>query len=283
MIQVGLTGIPPFTGVALRFAIAGGLLVALARVRGVRLGATRTERRLWLANGALSFAGSYGVVYWAEQWVPSGLAAVLFAIYPLVVALLAHFFLPAESLHAREVLGVLIGFCGVGVIFSEDLAALGGPAVAWGAAVMLISPVVSAAGSVAVKRWGAGIHAFSLASVPMLVGAAIMAVPALALERDRTLSWTPPAIFALLYLTLAGSALTFSLYYWLLLQLPAKRLALIAYVIPILAVAIGVLRGEPLTGRILAGSLGVVLGVALAVQRPPGTSRRAPPGGAGAG
>jgi drug/metabolite transporter (DMT)-like permease len=269
VIQVGLEGIPPFTGVSVRFAISGALLLGLAYARGIRLGASRRERHLWWINGSMSFAVAYGVVYWAEQWVPSGLAAVLFAVYPLFVAILAHFVLPAEPLKLREVLGVLIGFGGVGVIFSEDLAALGGPQVAVGALVMLLSPLASAGGSVAVKRWGGDIHPFSLAAVPMLVASAVTAVPAVGLERGREISLDAVSVGALLYLAIVGSAVTFSLYFWLLSHLPAKRLALIAYVIPIIAVGVGVARGEPLTLRMLIGAAGVVAGVAIAVAGGP--------------
>jgi drug/metabolite transporter (DMT)-like permease len=267
VIQIGLEGIPPFTGVALRFTIAGLLLLALALARGVRLGAERHEMRLWIANGVLSFAVSYGIVYWAEQTVPSGLTAVLFAVYPLFVAILAHFALPGERANAREVVGVLIGFGGVGVIFSEDLAALGGPGVALGAAVMLLAPLAAAGGSVAVKKWGGRIHPLSIAAVPMLVGAAVIAVPAVGVERGVPIRWDVVSVAALLYLAIAGSAVTFSLYFWLLAQLPAKRLALIAYVIPVIAVGVGVMRGEPVTARILAGAVCVVVGVALARTR----------------
>lgn len=266
MIQVGLRGIPPFAGVSLRFAIGGGVLLALALARGVRLGRTRRERGLWVINGLLAFTGSYGVVYWVEQWVPSGLTAVLFATYPLFVAALSHLILPSEGVERAELLGFLIGFGGVGLIFSEDLATLGGPGVALGAAVMLISPLVAAGASVAVKRWGAGIHPLSLASVPMLIAAGLMGAATFGLERGRALIWTRASVAALLYLALAGSAVTFTLYYWLLSYLPVKRLALITYVVPVVAVTIGVLRGEPFTLRMLVGSACVVAGVALAMR-----------------
>ena len=126
VIQIGLRGIPPFTGVALRFAIAAALLLVLVRVQRVRLGRLPRERWLWLINGTLAFSASYGIVYWAEQWVPSGLTSVLFATYPLFVAILGHFALPSEALTRPETIGALLGFAGVGVIFSEDLALLGG-------------------------------------------------------------------------------------------------------------------------------------------------------------
>jgi len=267
VIQIGLEGIPPFTGVALRFTIAGALLTLLALIRGTGLGRSRRELALGAASGLLGFTISYGVVYWAEQWVPSGLAAVLFATYPFFVAILAHFALPAEALRRPEVIGILVGFGGVATIFSADFSTLGGAAVSRGAVVMLLSPMAAAAASVAVKRWGRGIHPSTLTALPMLMTGAVMGVLALATESGRAVTWNGVSIAALLYLAVMGSAVTFSLYYWLLAQIPAKRLALIAYVIPVVAMAIGAFRGEPLTMKTVAGSALVVVGVALAVRR----------------
>lgn len=269
-IRIGLEGIPPFTGVALRFALASLLLFALVPVFGVRLGRTRREVGLWAVNSLLSFSLSYGIVYWAEQRVPSGLAAVLFATFPLFVAALGHFWLPGERLTGRAAIGSLVGFAGVVVIFSEDLSQLGGPGVATAAAVMLVSPLVSAIANVAVKRWGSGIHPLSLTAVPMALTAVTMGALAALVEGGREIAWTLPAVGSLLYLAVFGSALTFTLYFRLLDRLPATRLSFITYAIPVVAVATGTLAlGEPMTPRILAGASLVVIGVAAAVRKPP--------------
>ena len=272
VIHIGLQSVPPFSGVAIRFGLAGVLLLLLARVRGVRLGQTRRERYLWVVNGTLSFAVSYGIVYWVEQWVPSGLTAVLFAIYPLMVAILAHFLLPQEPLHRAELLGVLVSFAGIGVIFSADFTALGGRQVALGAIVMLLSPLAAAAGSVAVKRWGRGIHPLSISAVPMLVAAAMIALPAIALERELDFDWNTRSLLALGYLTVVGSAVTFSIYFWLLTHLPAKRLALIAYICPAVALVLGwAIRGESLGATTIVGAALIVLGVGVAGRTAPST------------
>ncbi len=267
VIRAGLVGVPPFTGVALRFAIASILLIALCLIRGVRLGTSRRERALWLVNGVFAFSASYGIVYWAEQWIPSGLASVLFATYPIFVAMLAHVMLPGERVGAAEGFGILLAFAGCAVIFSEDLAALGGPRVAVAAAVMLLSPAVSAVASVAVKKWGGGVHPLSLAAVPMGITGGIMAALAWATERHRQVVWDARSLGALIYLAVLGSAVTFSLYYWLLSHLPAKRLALIAFIIPIVAVAIGWILREPFTPRMLAGSALVIASVAITTHQ----------------
>ena len=264
VIRVGLAGIPPFTGVTLRFAIAGGLLFALAPRLGVRFGRSRREVLLWVTNGLLSFCISYSVVYWSEQFLPSGLTAVLFATNPLFVAALAHFALPGERLSAAAAAGLLLGFAGVVVIFSDDLRLLGGERVREAALVMLVSPAVSAVSSVAIKRWGRGIHPLSLSAVPMLLCAVVMAPVAAIAEHGVPVVFDARSLAALFYLALLGSALTFSVYYWLLARVPATRAALISYLIPIVAVALGALLfDEPLRPRLLAGSALVLAGVGL--------------------
>ena len=269
-IKVQLRGIPPFAGVALRFGLASLVLLALAPRFGVRFGTTRRERVLWLVVALLSFCGSYGIVYWAEQHgVPSGLAAVLFAIFPLLTAGLAHLAVPEERLSGKAVLGMLGALAGLAVIFSEDFARLGGREVARAALVMLGSPVVAAVSNIAVKRWGHDVHPISISAVPMGLTAVVMGAVAAAVERDRPLLPDPLAWAALVYLAVFGSALTFSLYYWLMRHVPVTRVSLIAYLTPLVAVLIGTLwMDEPMTGRVLAGSALVLAGVALALHRP---------------
>ncbi len=265
-IQIGLERIPPLGGVAIRFLLAGVVLWAIARARGIRLGRNKYEKKLWWINAAFAFALSYGVVYWTEQWLPSGLAAVLFATYPLFIGLIAHLALPGERLSAAEGVGMLLGFAGVATIFSADFGTLGGRHVFIASVVMLASPAAAAIATVCVKRWGGSIHPLSLTAVPMIMAGAAMGIVALVFERGRTYTWDAAAIGALLYLAVIGSAVTFTLYYWLLAYLPAKRMALIAYLIPLIAVTIGTLRGERLTSHILIGSVTVIAGVALALH-----------------
>ena len=141
---------------ALRFALAAVVLLAVSRILGLPLGSSRRERGLWVVNALLSFSISYGVVYWAEQWVPSGLAAVLFSTFPLFVAGMAHFWLPGERLTLAGLLGITLGFVGVVTIFSEDLTAISGMEVRRASILFLISPLVSALANVVIKRWGTG-------------------------------------------------------------------------------------------------------------------------------
>lgn len=269
-IRIGLSGMPPFTAVAIRFAIATGVLFGIAKAWKVRLGTQPFEKALWVLNGLLFFSVSYGVVYWSELYVPSGLASILFATFPLLVTVLAHLLLPGEPLRPRTGVGAVLAFAGIVVIFSEDLARIGGPKTLPAAALLLLSPLVSSISSVAVKRWGAGIHPISLASVPMAIATVVMAILALAFEREQPVVFNTATVGSLVYLSLFGSALTFTLYYWLLRHVRASRVALIAYATPVIAVITGVLvLDEPLTPRFVIGGVLVIGGVALVAKAPP--------------
>jgi len=263
-IRLGLEGLPPFTGVSLRFLVAGSLLLVLVPVFKVRFAWSRRELTLWLVNGGLAFSASYTIVYWAEQHIPSGLTAVLFATYPLFVAALAHLLLPGERLEVRALFGILLGFAGVAVIFSDDLRALGGANVRHAALVMLGSPIVSAMATVVVKRWGTGIHPLSLTAVPMLLTGLVVGGLALAFESGARLVFDARSVGALLYLAVLGSAVTFTVYYWMLSHAPATRVALIAYTIPVVAVLVGALLfHEPVRPRLVVGGALVLAGVAV--------------------
>jgi drug/metabolite transporter (DMT)-like permease len=219
-------------------------------------------------NGLLSFSASYTIVYWAEQHIPSGLTAVLFATYPLMVAVIAHFALPGERLGWSASGGILLGLAGVAVIFSDDLRLLGGANVREVALVMLLSPFVSAVATVAVKRWGRGIHPLSLTAVPMLMTAVVVGSLAVVFEREATLVFDLRSVGALLYLAVLGSGVTFTTYYWMLANVPATRVALIAYTIPIVAVAVGALLfQEPIRPLVVLGGALVLVGVAIVTRR----------------
>ncbi len=263
-VRIALEGFPPFAGVAVRFALGAAALAAIGRWRGEPLAGDPRLRWLWPIQAVLTFGVSYGLVYWAEQVVPSGLVAVLFATFPLWVVLLAAIILPQERLGFGGFVGLALGFVGVVVIFSEDIVSIQGGEVIGVGLVMLLAPIASAFGNVAVKRWGAGLNAYALTAVPMIMTAAGMGILSLWLERDRPIIWHLAPVMATVYLAIVGTALTFSLYFWLLGHVSATRMSLVAFGTPLIAIGLGAVAfGEPITTRIVVGSLLVVGGVAL--------------------
>lgn len=261
-IRVCLEVQPPLSSAALRFLVAGAAMAALAPALRRVDRAPPPPAWLWLATGTLSFAGSYGVLYVAEQTVPSGAAAVLWAVFPLLMASSGVAWL-GETLAARQWLGFLVSFAGIVTVFGSDLG--GGVG---GALLLLVSPVISAIGTTLVKKFGRGTSSVLLNRNGMLFGALLLAAAAAANESPLHVQWTWRAAAATLYLAVPGTAVTFGAYFWLLQRVPASRLALISYVTPVLAVALGALVGDGAFGAPLAaGTLLVVAGIALVVQK----------------
>jgi drug/metabolite transporter (DMT)-like permease len=270
-IKIGLGTMPPFLSAGMRFALAAGILSGLSWAAGVPWPTRARTHAGLLALGFLNFVVNYGVVYWGEQYVSSGLTAVLFATYPLFVLLVAHATIGGERITPRKAIGVALGFAGVYVIFRSDLA-VGDPRAALAAAVILVSPVASALTSVGIKKWGHDFHPYTLTALPMAYGALALTAIGLAFEDARTIEWSTAAIGSLAYLALFGSVIAFVIYYRLLKVVPVSLLALVSYAFPIVAVVLGwLVLDERLSGSTLVGAFGVLVGIALATwrRRPP--------------
>jgi drug/metabolite transporter (DMT)-like permease len=235
--------------------LAAAVFAALAPMLARREGGARPPAWLSASLGSLSFAAAYGILYWGETIIPSGLASVLWAVFPMMMAVSGHLFLPGERLRARQGLGFGLGFVGILLLFATDLGDLGPGTRAVGA-LYLLSPLCSTVGNTLAKRFG------ERTSSVLLNRAA-----ALGLEREAELVLTGRAVLCIVYLALVGTVLTFGLYFWLLRYAPANLLSLIAYVIPVLALALGwAVGGEPIGAHTLGGTALVLLGVALVVR-----------------
>lgn len=266
VIQGGLRDLPPFTSAAARFLLAGGLMALVARPLARMEGGAAPGIGLTLSMGVLNVGASYAIVYWSETVLPSGLVSLLWAVFPILMSLVGHYFLPGERLALLQWLGIATGFLGVGLLFVTDLPALG-PAAIPAAALLLMSPIVSVIGNFVVKRQGGGTSSVLLNRNGMLVGGALLAALALLLERDAERSWTAGALGSIAYLSVAGSVVAFGLYFWLLRHAPAYKLSLISYVVPLIALTLGALLGaERVTGFTLAGAALVLGGVALVLR-----------------
>jgi drug/metabolite transporter (DMT)-like permease len=274
VIKQGLADLPPLSSAGARFALAALLMCLLAPVLARREGGAAPPAWLWVAVGTLNFAISYALVYQAETVLPSGLVSLLWSVFPLLMAASGHWFLPGERLTPRRLLGFLLGFLGVFVLFRADVQALGPRAVAAGA-LLLLSPLVSAVGQTLVKRHGQGASSVLMNRNAMLLGAALLLLAAGVGERGAPVAWTPTALFSIGYLAAVGTVLAFGLYFWILRYAPSYRVSLIAYVTPAIALTLGSLvGGEPFAGTTLAGSALVLLGVVLVVRRLPGRAEQ---------
>ena len=267
-IKLGLSDLPPFTFAAIRFVIASAILFAIVAVRRLPLPRTRADLLLLATTGVLSFSLNYGLVFWGEQYVSSGLAALLQATIPAFGLVIAHVYLPDEQLTPVKIFGVVMGVAGVGVIFSNQLSVAGPRAVA-GCAALLVGAACAAYANVLVKARGANLNPAILAGGQMIFGLIPLWLMGILLEGNPLhLHWSRTAVISLFYLAIVGSVTAFLLYYWLVQHMDVTKTMLVALVTPVIAVSLGVLLlNEELNWRTFAGGAMIISGIGLIVLR----------------
>jgi drug/metabolite transporter (DMT)-like permease len=267
-IKLGLADLPPLTFAGIRFVIACAILFVIIRLRHLQLPRARADWILLAVAGILSFGFNYGLVFWGEQYISSGLAALLQATLPAFGLVFAHLYLPGERLNWTKIGGVVLGVCGVGVVFSNQLAIAGRLALA-GCVALILSAMFAAYSNVLVKKYGKHLDPAILAAGQMFFGLLLLLAVGISLEGNPTrFHWTPIALIALVYLAVVGSVIAFLLYYWLVLNMDVTKSMLIALVTPVVAVLLGmIVLDEQIGWRTLAGGAMIMLGIAFIVVR----------------
>ena len=267
-IKFGLRDLPPITFAGIRFAMAALLLGAIALARRIRPPTSRQEWGLLAYTGLLSITVNYALVFWGEQYISSGLAALLSATVPLFGLPLAHRYLAAEPLTRWKVAGVMLGLIGVAVVFSGELG-VGGPRAFWASVGIIGAALATAHASVLVKARGTHIEPPVLAGIQMAGGCLPLLVGGIALEGSPlSFHWTPLALACLAYLTVLGSVIAFLMYYWLIRHTAVTGVLMIPLVTPLVAVLIGVVfGGETIGWHTALGGGAIIGGVALAVLK----------------
>lgn len=260
-IRFAIETIPPFTMAGIRFLVAGTLLLGWARLRGVPA-ATGREWRAATVVGALLLLGGNGAVVWAEQWVPSGLTAVLVATVPLWMVLADWLWAGNPRPGAGAWAGIAGGLAGVWILVGDDaVRGLEGPVLA-GALVVILGSLSWAFGSILSRGLALPASPRMSTALQMLSGGALLSAAGLVTGewgRWDPAATSPGSLVALGYLILFGGVVAYGTYVWLLRVAPAGRVATYAYVNPVVALFLGwLLAGEPLTARTLAGA-GVTL------------------------
>jgi len=265
-IKIGLNGASPLTGAALRFLVAGIVLLSWSRVRGVTPPSTARGLRHVVVFGLCMFFIPYGLVYWGEQHIPSSLASILFSAMPFWVLLYAHLLIPEERFRWQQALGMAIGFFGVVLIFGEsgyrltDYFTLGMLAV-------LASAASSGFASVWVKKYHSEIHHFQTTAYGMLLGAFLLLVTS-RFEPHRFFIPDLPTVGSILYLGIFGSAVTFSVYTWLMHHVRVVKLSFITFLSPLVAIFAGwLVLGETLELKTFLGTALVFMGIFTADAR----------------
>src|SRR5687767_988705 len=272
-IKLGLADLPPLTFAGIRFAISCAILFPIVWVRHLPLPKTRSDWVLLVGTGVMSFSLNYGLVFWAEQYITSGLAALLQAMLPAFGLILAHIHVPAERMTWVKIAGVVLGVFGVGVVFSNQLAISGRLALA-GCVAMVLSAFFAAYSNVLVKTHGKNLNPAVLAAFQMLFGLIPLLLYGLTFEGNPLhLRWTPLALVCLMYLAVVGTVIAFLMYYWLIQNMDVTKTMLISLVTPVVAVILGMLvLDEQLSWRTLVGGAMIMAGIGFIVVRKPRTT-----------
>ncbi len=277
-IKFGLEETPPLLGAGVRFAFAGVLLLAICALTRRRLA---VDAALATILAVLPFAITYGLIYWGEQHIPSGLAAVLFGVMPIYVALIAAVTIDTEPLRARVLAGVGVALAGLALAFNESLALGDDEQAGLAAIACVLAPLASAFGNVAIKKRGEGNDALALNGWAMLGGGVLLLAVSAPIEDWGAAVWTGQAFGAIGYLAVIGSAVPFVVLTLLIRELPVVTMSYLPLLLPFGALLAGfALYDEPLTLTALAGAalvgLGLVIAQGLLVRRSAASESAAP-------
>lgn len=267
-IKVGLEDLPPITFATARFLLAVIILFFVIRIQKIPLPKTAKEWKLIALTGVLQFSFNYSLVFWAEQHITSGLAAVLQATITVFGLVLAWIFLPNERITKIKIIAVAIGIVGVAVIFHDQLQVQS--LLAFLASVgIVVGAYAAAQASILVKAKGGAFHPAALVFCQMICGLPAIIIYSLVAEGNPlTFNWTWQAVICVLYLTIFGTIAAFWLYYWLLSRIESTKAMMISLVTPLIAVVIGaIVLGETLPPQTGIGGLLIIASIGLIVFR----------------
>jgi len=264
-IRIAVQEVPPLFAAGARFFVAGVLLYGFMRLRG-HPAPTRAQWRSLALIGLLMFVAEYGPLFWAEKYVPSGIASVLEATLPLITLVVETLLFRQQRFHWGLLVSTLLGFCGVGVLLlhrgEQQFGVVPCIAILAGATGWALGSVLNRSLDLPESK-------------PLTAGAGMMLGGGMLLVLSASFGELHPwphvsmrAALALLYLIVCGSLLGFTAFVWLLARMPATRVASHAYVNPVVAVALGYfVAGEVVTTRTLIGTALVLASVVLILRK----------------
>jgi drug/metabolite transporter (DMT)-like permease len=234
------------------------------KFKKLKLQSDPTSIKLYIMLTIFSYVVPFGLVYWAEQFIASGLASVLFGVFPFFVIIFSRIAIPGESIGIFKLLGVTLGFTGIVFIFAENLS-FNIEKDFWGSLAVFSSGAMQAAVAVTMKKYGRHLNPLSMNLVPVLTAGLILIGVSLIIEDSSTWVFNNVAIYSILYLAVFGSLFTFTIYYWLLKRMNVVILSLSAFITPIVALLLGwIILSEKLSVQALVGSSLVLIGILFA-------------------
>ncbi|WP_455198932.1 DMT family transporter [Kaarinaea lacus] len=246
-------------GISGRMVLGAFVCAVLLQILKPGLPWHRLARNTYIAAGATIYVAMM-LVYWGAQYIPSGLIAVLYGLSPLMTSVFAHTLLGEKSFTPGKVFGMTLGFIGLVSIFASDIMLAGD---GWmGVLAILLSVFVHSGSAVWVKRIGSGLPGLTVTSGGLFMVTPLFLLTWALFDGHVPQQFPAQAGMALVYLGVFGSALGFTLYFYLLKNLEANRVSLITLLTPVLALMLGqLLNGEIIGPDVMLGSSLIITGL----------------------
>ncbi|TMC45370.1 MAG: hypothetical protein E6J23_05030 [Chloroflexi bacterium] len=275
-IKIGVTDVPPFVFAFARAVAVAGLLSIVAVALRQPFPRGRRTMAIALIVGLINIGWSWAIIFWSEQFVPSGLVSVFGAAAPVWTAVLAHFMVKGDRLSALKILGLALGLGGTVILIGAPDAA-DGVAGLIATALLALMPITWAIAAILQARYLRTVAPIPTVAVGTWASALLLA-PLAAAQLPQGQHWTLPSTLAFVYLVVFGTCFGMVVSLWLYRKLRPTTITLIQVIVPAEAILIGtVLLGEPVTVRMLGGAALVVAAVALNAiaggGRPPAEER----------
>lgn len=260
-IKLGLESMPPFFSAGIRFIVASFALFLFALKMNLKF-PTKLKDHLFFLYFSLSiFTIAYGLIYWGEQYINSGLTSVLFSIMPFYTAVLSIKLLPSEKVTSRKMLGIFIGIGGIVIIFFDQLKLEHAMAL-YGMIGILISPIFSSFGTLVGKKVSTKYNPIIINVLPLLYAGISFLIISVTTEQINNLQLTSMSYFSILYLAFFGTSLAFVLYFWLLKHTSAILMSSITFITPPLALIWGwLVLGEEISWNLALGMIIIFAGI----------------------
>jgi drug/metabolite transporter (DMT)-like permease len=264
--RVAVQHIPPYAVGSTRYLISGSLMLLWCALSGRKLRISRLDLVRLLAIGVLLLSVANVGVLWAEEYIPSGLTALIVAIVPIWVVVLETWVFRVGKMPGRALLGLALGIAGMLILLWPKIASGThlGRLELFGAGILIVASLSWALGSILSHRWTLSVDVFASAAWQMMLGGLVNTVIAAVTGQFARATWTASGAWAIAYLVVSGSLIGFTAYIWLLEHVPPPKVATYAYVNPIVAVFLGwLLLRERVDLFTLAGTAIIIGSVAL--------------------
>ena len=258
-----IDGTPPFFGSGFRFFFGGIILWGIILYKRDFPSFKALPLQLYLQFGLLNLTICYGLTYWATQFIYSSLSALIWAGFPLCVAVFSYFMLPDEVFTKKKIISLFLGTIGALLILREGLN-FKGDQVVIGIFLVVIAVIIAGYPNVYLKRYSNTVTSLHLNAVSQLIAGITLLIISFVFESDQKMVWNNFNIFALAYLTIFGSLIAWYIYFWLFPHISMSQISYIAFFPPVLASILGwIFLDEKLSILAILGGGFVIFGAVL--------------------